>query len=102
LITPGRRATRVPLDGYLKLGGCFYRAPEPLVQQRVELRFDRDQVWIEHRRRMVARYPRSYESGRWQPPPRMRPETPQSMAVIAVTAPDVVSPALTDYAELCA
>ena len=23
----GRRSSRVPLDGYLKLGGCFYRAP---------------------------------------------------------------------------
>jgi hypothetical protein len=51
----GRRSTRVPLDGYLKLGGCFYRAPEPLIHQRVELRHDRDRVWISqtlyHRRR---------------------------------------------------
>ena len=45
----GRRSSRVPLDGYLKHGGSFYRAPEALVHQRVELRFDRDQVWIEHR-----------------------------------------------------
>jgi transposase len=98
----GRRSSRVPLDGYLKHAGSFYRAPESLVQQRVELRFDRDLVWIEHRGRMVARYPRSYTPGRWQPPPRMRPEPPQSMAVIAITAPDVVSPVLADYAELCA
>ena len=57
----GRRSTRVPLDGYLKHGGSFYRAPERLVHQRVELRFDRDQVWIAHRGAEVARYPRSYE-----------------------------------------
>jgi hypothetical protein len=38
----GRRSTRVPTDGYLKLGGCVYRAPEPLVHQRAELRHDRD------------------------------------------------------------
>ena len=29
--------------------GSFYRAPEALVHQRVELRWDRDRVWIEHR-----------------------------------------------------
>lgn len=44
----GRRASRVPLDGYLKLAGSFYRAPEALVHQRVELRWDRDRVWIDH------------------------------------------------------
>ena len=38
----GRRSSRVPLDGYLKHRGSFYRAPEALVHQRVELRFDRD------------------------------------------------------------
>jgi transposase len=32
----GYRATRVPLDGYLRYGGCFYRAPERLVHERVE------------------------------------------------------------------
>jgi Mu transposase-like protein len=52
----GRRATRVPLDAYLKHGGSFYRAPEALVHQRVELRWDRDRVWIEHRGRPVADY----------------------------------------------
>jgi transposase len=30
----GRRSSRVPADGYLKLGRCFYRAPEALIQQR--------------------------------------------------------------------
>jgi hypothetical protein len=45
----GRRSTRVPLDGYLKLAGNFYRAPLGLVHQRVELRFDRDRVWVCHR-----------------------------------------------------
>jgi transposase len=39
----GYRSTRVPVDGYLRHGGCFYRAPERLVHERVELRFDRDQ-----------------------------------------------------------
>ena len=60
----GRRATRVPLDGYLKFGGCFYRAPEPLVHQHVELRFDRDGVWIAHRGQIVARYLRGVKSVR--------------------------------------
>src|SRR4051794_13807288 len=50
----GRRTSRVPLDGYLKHAGSFYRAPEVLVHQRVELRWDRDQVWIEHRGQRVA------------------------------------------------
>ncbi len=58
-----RRSGRVPLDGYLRFGGCFYRAPEGLVHQRVELAPDRDQVWISHRGVEVARYPRSYEPG---------------------------------------
>jgi hypothetical protein len=31
----GARSVRVPLDGYLRHGGCFYRAPLSLVQQRV-------------------------------------------------------------------
>jgi transposase len=98
----GRRATRVPLDGFLKLGGCFYRAPEPLVHQRVELRFDRDRVWICHRGEIVARYIRSYDRGRWFPPPRLRPEPPVSAQLIALAAPAVAPPELADYAELCA
>jgi transposase len=54
------RPVRVPIDGYLKLGGVFYRVPAELVHQRVELRFDRDHVWIVHRGATVADYPRSY------------------------------------------
>lgn len=98
----GRRSSRVPLDGYLKHRGSFYRAPEALVHQRVELRFDRDDVWIEHRGQTVARYERSYVAGTWQPAPVMRPEPPAVAPVIAIAAPEVVPPALADYAELCA
>ena len=98
----GRRSSRVPTDGYLKFGRCFYRAPEALVQQRVELRWDRDRVWIEHHGHTVASYSRSYEQGVWLPPPRMRPEPPPVAQLIAITGPAVVPPALSDYAELCA
>ena len=59
----GLRPTRVPLDGYLRQGGSFYRAPEALVHQRVELRFDRDEVWISHRGEEVARYPALLRAG---------------------------------------
>jgi transposase len=98
----GQRPSRVPLDGYLRHGGCFYGAPERLVHERVELRFDRDQVWIEHRGAEVARYPRSYEQGIWLPPPIMRPEPP-AVSLPAVLPPlAVVPPELADYAELCA
>ena len=90
------------LDGYLKHARNFYRAPEALVHQRVELRFDRDEVWIEHQGRSVARYARSYESGNWSPPPRMRPEPPPPVARVPIAASEVTPPALTDYAELCA
>ena len=98
----GRRSSRVPADGYLKFGRCFYRAPEALIQQRVELRWDRDRVWICHHGDTVAAYPRSYEHGLWQPAPRMRPEPPPVAQLIPITGPDIVPPALSDYAELCA
>jgi transposase len=98
----GRRASRVPLDGYLKHAGSFYRAPEMLVHQRVELRFDRDWVWVEHRGQSVARYPRSYVAGTWQPVPRMRPEPPIVAPVLPIAVPEIVPPILADYAELCA
>jgi transposase len=99
----GHRTTRVPLDGYLRHGGCFYRAPERLVHERVELCFDRDQVWIVHRGAEVARYPRCYEQGVWLPPPIMRPEPPQQVAPpIALPRLTVPPPELADYAELCA
>ena len=98
----GRRSSRVPLDGYLKHAGSFYRAPEALVHQRVELRWDRDHVWVEHRGGCVARYPRSYVAGTWQPAPRMRPEPPTSAPGVPIATPRIVPPALADYAELCA
>jgi hypothetical protein len=92
----------VPLDGYLKLGGSFYRAPETLVHQRVELRFDRDRVWICHRGETAARYIRSYDRGRWFPPPQLRPEPPVAAPVAQLVVPAVAPPELSDYAELCA
>src|SRR4051794_30039603 len=98
----GRRASRVPLDGYLKHAGCFYRTPEALVHQRVELRWDRDRVWIEHRGQRVAGYERSYEPGSWQPAPRLRPEPPAPVRLTPIAAPAVIPPELGDYAALCA
>lgn len=97
----GRRSSRVPIDGYLKHGRCFYRAPESLVHQRVELRYDRDEVWIEHRGQTVARYPRSYQHGIWQPAPRMRPQPPPIAARAPITGSTVAAPELADYAALC-
>jgi hypothetical protein len=82
----GRRSSTVPLDGYLKHSGSFFRAPEALVHQRVELRFDRDWVWIEHRGQTVARYARSYEPGSWQPAPRMRADPPAVAPVVAISS----------------
>jgi transposase len=107
LLPPGRfdwsghRTTRVPLDGYLRYGGCFYRAPERLVHERVELSFDRDRVWICHRGQEVARYARSYEQGVWLPSPIMRAEPP-TPAPIVLPQISVPPPELADYAELCA
>jgi transposase len=99
----GHRTTRVPLDAYLRHGGCFYRAPQRLVHERVELRFDRDQVWISHRGSEVARYERSYEQGIWLPPPIMRPEPVEQLAPpIVLPQITVAPPELADYAELCA
>jgi transposase len=98
----GARPVRVPLDGYLKLAGNFYRAPLTLVHQRVELRFDRDQVWVTDRGQTVASYPRGYEHGQWFPPPRMRPEPPAAAPPRAAIMTTVAPPELTDYAELCA
>ena len=97
----GARPVRVPLDGYLKLTGNFYRAPLSLVHQRVQLRFDRDQVWILDRGQTVAGYPRSYEHGHWFPPPRMRPEPPAVAAPSVPIVGTVAPPELADYAELC-
>jgi transposase len=98
----GHRFVRVPIDGYLKHGRCFYRAPERLVHERVELRFDRDEVWIVHRGVEVARYERSYEKGIWLPPPIMRPEPPAPPRPALITPVAVAPPELRAYAELCA
>ncbi len=98
----GYRSVRVPIDGYLKHGRSFYRAPERLVQERVELRFDRDEVWILHRGSEVARYGRSYEQGIWLPPPVMRPEPPALPRAALIVPVAVAPPELADYAELCA
>lgn len=98
----GRRSSRVPIDGYLKHARCFYRAPEQLVHQRVDLCWDRDRVWIEHRGHLVADYARSYEHAVWQPAPRMRPEPPPVAQLLPIAGPSVIPPALEDYAELCA
>ena len=91
------------MDGYLKHAGSFYRAPEALIHQRVELRWDRDRVWIEHRAGRVADYPRSYVAGTWQPAPKLWPEPPTlASAARPIDAPAVVPPELGDYAALCA
>ena len=87
------------MDGYLKHAGSFYRAPEALVHQRVELRWDRDRVWIEHHGDTVASYERRYEHGIWLPAPRMRPEPPPIAELIPLPGPQVVPPALSDYAR---
>jgi hypothetical protein len=50
----------------------------------------------------VASYQRSYQTGVWQPTPRLRPEPPTIAPLVAIAGPDVVPPALSDYAELCA
>jgi transposase len=60
----GHRTTRVPIDGYLRHGRCFYRAPQRLVHERVELHFDRDQVWIVHRGIEVAPLRTQLRAGR--------------------------------------
>jgi hypothetical protein len=96
------RVVRVPVDGYLRHGGCFYRAPTSLVQQRVELRSNRDEVWIRAHGITVACYRRCYEPGSWLPAPVMRPEPPSAAPPAALAAPVVTPPELSDYAELCA
>jgi transposase len=98
----GHRTTRVPLDGYLRHGRNFYRAPARLVHERVELCFDRDQVWIADRGVEVARYRRSYEQGVWLPPPIMRREPPAAAPPLLLPRLEVAPPELADYAELCA
>ena len=95
-----RRASRVPLDGYLRFRGSHYRVPTSLVQERVELRADRDWVWITHRGVTVARYPRCWRPGSWSPEPVLRPEPPAAARPAAIEAPTIPPPVLADYAEL--
>lgn len=97
----GERTSRVPIDGYLKHAGSFYRAPLELVHQRVGLRFSRDQVWICHRGAEVARYGRSYEPGTWLPAPVMRPGPEPAPRPAILPEIHVAPPELAAYAELC-
>jgi transposase len=96
----GERVSRVPIDGYLKHGGSFYRAPAELVHQRATLRFSRDEVWIVHRGAEVARYARSYAPGTWLPGPVMRPAPAPAPAPAILPALRVAPPELAPYAEL--
>ncbi len=101
---------RFDWSGY-RSAGTDRRLPAPrplllprlqrLVHERVELCFDRDQVWICHRAREVARYRRSYEQGVWLPPLIMRPEPPTLPAPLVLPRIAVTPPELAD-AELCA
>jgi hypothetical protein len=68
----------------------------------VELRFDRDEVWIVHRGVEVARYQRSYEQGLWLPAPIMRPEPPAPPRPAFIAPVAIAPPELAEYAELCA
>jgi transposase len=97
----GERPSRVPIDGYLKHAGSFYRAPTALVHQRVALRFSRDEVWICHRGAEVARYPRSYRPGSWLPAPIPRPAPPPPPGPALLAPISVAPPELAPYAELC-
>lgn len=99
------RTVRVPTDGYLRHGACFYRAPVELVHQRVELHASRDEVWICWRGQQVARYRRCYRPGVWIPEPLMRPEPPPPpppAMLVAGRATPTQAPELAHYAELCA
>jgi transposase len=96
----GERQSRVPIDGYLRHGGSFYRAPPALVHQRVSLHFSRDEVWIRNRGQEVARYPRSYAPGTWLPAPVMRPAPPLPPAPAELPAIAISPPELAPYAEL--
>ena len=99
----GRRSSRVPTDGYLKFGRCFYRAPESAdpAARRAALgpRPRLDRAPRPHRRRATRA---AMSTGVWLPPPRLRPEPPPVAQLIPITGPAVVPPALSDYAELCA
>ena len=76
-------------------------APASLVQQRVELCSNRDEVWIRAHGITRAHYHRCYQPGTWLPAPIMRPEPPAPPPA-KLAAPIVAPPELADYAELCA
>jgi hypothetical protein len=98
----GRRSSRVPLDGYLKHAGSFYRAPETLVHQRVELRWDRDRCGSS----IAARWSRATHGATCPDAGSRRRgcglNRPARDRSFRSTAPAVVPPALSDYAVLCA
>ena len=99
----GRRASRVPLDGYLKHAAASTAPRRALVHQRVELRWDRDRVWIEHRgaaRRGLRAQLRARASG--SPRRGCAPSRRRSRRWSRSPRPQIVPPALSDYAELCA
>lgn len=67
-----RRTVRVPTDGYLRHGACFYRVPPEFVGERVELHASRDEVWLTWAGERLVTYPRSYKTGQWVPEPSAR------------------------------
>ena len=64
-----RRTVRVPPDGYVRHGACFYRVPPAFAGERVELHAGRDEVWMAWRDERIVTYPRSYGLGQWVPRP---------------------------------
>jgi transposase len=64
-----QRTVRVPLDGYVRHGACFYRAPPAFIGERVELHASRDEVWLAWNDKRLVTYPRSYRTGQWMPEP---------------------------------
>ena len=96
------RSVRVPPDGYLRHGACFYRAPVELVHQRVELHASRDAVWICWRGQQVAATRGPIAPACWIPEPRMRPEPPPLSGAVAIAVSRIDVPELADYAQLCA
>jgi transposase len=61
------RSVRVPPDGYVRYGACFYRVPPTLAEGHVELHASRDEVWLVAEGERVASYARSYKPGRRVP-----------------------------------
>ena len=72
------------------------------MHQRVELRANRDEVWILAHGLRVAYYCRCYQPGTWLPAPIMRPEPPAAVPPATLALAAIAPPELADYAELCA